>query len=147
MSESSDSESPSKDVLPQACAIPFRFCGGKLEFCLVTSMKGRWIFPKGLVDPGETLEETALKESFEEAGLHGQVVGDPLGTYRDHKWGRDLCVTVLRMAVTQCDKEWLESGMRERRWVSTKEANTMLSRPEMQRFLKLAVKAIESETS
>src|SRR5260370_38777366 len=48
-----------------------------------------WSFPKGKVDPGETLEETALREVAEETGLRCKLEA-PLGctAYADHK-GRD----------------------------------------------------------
>src|ERR1700736_2670596 len=48
-----------------------------------------WSFPKGKVDRGETLEETALGEVEEESGLRCRLVA-PLGctAYADHK-GRD----------------------------------------------------------
>jgi|SRR5919197_5961776 diadenosine hexaphosphate hydrolase (ATP-forming) len=35
---------------------------------------GKWIFPKGHVDPGETTAETARRESEEETGLLVEVV-------------------------------------------------------------------------
>lgn len=39
---------------------------------------GRWIFPKGHVDPGETTAETARREAQEETGLLVEVV-EPVG--------------------------------------------------------------------
>ena len=38
-----------------------------------------WSLPKGHVEPGETEEETAVREVLEETGIHGAVVGK-LGT-------------------------------------------------------------------
>lgn len=35
---------------------------------------GVWALPKGLVDPGETPPETALREGFEETGVRGSLV-------------------------------------------------------------------------
>jgi 8-oxo-dGTP pyrophosphatase MutT (NUDIX family) len=34
---------------------------------------GTWALPKGLVDPGEKPAETALREGFEETGVHGRL--------------------------------------------------------------------------
>ena len=49
-----------KSPILQACAIPFRRNGGQYEFCLITSLrKGRWGFPKGIIDKGETHIEAA----------------------------------------------------------------------------------------
>lgn len=35
---------------------------------------GTWVLPKGLIDPGETPAETALREGHEETGVHGRLV-------------------------------------------------------------------------
>ena len=37
-----------------------------------------WVFPKGTPDPGETIEETALREVREESGLEVEILR-PLG--------------------------------------------------------------------
>jgi 8-oxo-dGTP pyrophosphatase MutT (NUDIX family) len=50
--------------------------GGKPE--------GVWALPKGNIDPGEKPEETAVREVFEETGVHGHLVeklGDVKYTY------------------------------------------------------------------
>ncbi|HEX6279638.1 MAG TPA: NUDIX hydrolase [Pyrinomonadaceae bacterium] len=39
-----------------------------------TSTEGRWQLPKGLIDPGETPEITALREVREEAGIDCEIV-------------------------------------------------------------------------
>ena len=36
--------------------------------------EGTWALPKGLVDPGEAPAETAIREGFEETGVHGRLV-------------------------------------------------------------------------
>jgi 8-oxo-dGTP diphosphatase len=35
--------------------------------------EGTWALPKGLVDEGEKPAETAIREGFEETGLHGRL--------------------------------------------------------------------------
>ena len=45
---------------------------------------GVWALPKGNLDPGEQPEETAVREVFEETGVHGHLVeklGDVKYTY------------------------------------------------------------------
>lgn len=37
--------------------------------------EGVWALPKGLIDPGERPEETALREVAEETGAHGHSAG------------------------------------------------------------------------
>lgn len=49
--------------------------GSRPQICLVSKNEGRvWAFPKGRVDPGETLEETATREVLEETGHRAEVV-------------------------------------------------------------------------
>lgn len=42
---------------------------------------GVWALPKGKIEPGESPAETAVREVFEETGVHGTVV-DKLGDSR-----------------------------------------------------------------
>lgn len=111
----------------QASAVPIRFRGEESEFCLITSSgKRRWCFPKGLIDPGETPLETALKEAKEEAGVIGYIRNPPLGSYEYHKWGRSLSVLVMLLEVHESLDAWEESGVRERRWVKLDQALQLL---------------------
>jgi len=49
---------------PRAALICHRNRGGGKDWCL----------PKGHVEPGETIEQTAIREIFEETGLHGELL-------------------------------------------------------------------------
>lgn len=57
----------------QVAAVCYRLRGGVIEFLLVQTHKGRWIFPKGSVEPGLTHAQAAALEAFEEAGVHGRM--------------------------------------------------------------------------
>ncbi len=127
----------------QAAAIPYRRVRERPEFCLITATgSGNWIFPKGIVDPGETVEQAALKEAFEEAGLHGRIVGQPLGSYPLAKFGRTFQVTAMLMEVTECDQQWSEQHLRQRRWVSEEEARRMLKHAHLRELLQSAVERL-----
>ena len=126
-------------VVQQAGVIPFRRWEDEIEYCLITASTGRrWGFPKGVIDPGETYLETALKEADEEAGLHGRIIGDPIGEYQYEKWKSPLNVIVVIMEVTHSGETWDEAAIRDRRWVSYEEALELLAQPEQTRLLKIA---------
>jgi 8-oxo-dGTP pyrophosphatase MutT (NUDIX family) len=111
----------------QAAAIPIRRRGDGLQVCLIRKrFAGSWGIPKGTVDSGHTHESTALNEAWEEAGLRGRLVGDALGTYQYEKFGRPLTVMLFVMEVLEHHRDWVEAGIRERRWVSSQEAGTLL---------------------
>ncbi|HUT89903.1 MAG TPA: NUDIX domain-containing protein [Thermoguttaceae bacterium] len=131
--------------IEQASAVPYRLREGQPEFCLITSISsGKWGFPKGIIDPGETPRETATKEAEEEAGLHGRIVGEPIGQYQYHKWGTTLLVTVYLMEVTGVEDEWEEAELRERVWRRADEARAAVGRTELRRLLDAAVERIRS---
>ena len=51
----------------------FRTVNGQFEVALISRGKV-WCLPKGLIEQGETAEETALREVKEETGLEGEIV-------------------------------------------------------------------------
>ena len=126
----------------QASAVPFRWRGPRLEFCLITTSSGRWGFPKGYIDPGETPQQAALKEALEEAGLHGHVEGAPVGYYCIPKNGTSKTVIAFAMEVTACDDQWMESDRRERRWVSRGEAHELIERECLRTCLEIAIERL-----
>jgi 8-oxo-dGTP pyrophosphatase MutT (NUDIX family) len=132
--------------LLQAAAIPFRLRDGQPEFCLITSIrKGAWGVPKGIIDPGETGPETALKEAEEEAGLHGRIVGEPLGEFQYFKWNTTLEVTVYLMEVTAADDDWEEAELRDRAWHRAREAQAAIHRDELRELLDVAIERISTQ--
>ncbi len=120
----------------QAAAIAVRRKHDDLQVCLIRKMGSKnWGVPKGLVDPGDTHEETALKEAWEEAGISGRLVGRSLGTYQYEKWDAKFEVTLYLMEVLEQHARWQEAGYRERRWTSFAEAAALLSQHPVHPFL------------
>ena len=106
---------------------------------LVTSRRtGRWVFPKGSIDPGMTAPEAARQEAFEEAGLLGQPEVVPLGAYQIPKIRPPLIWTIevelFPMRIDRTLDTWLEIDQRQRRFVTLEEAADLLYEPEMLRL-------------
>ena len=142
--------SPSGDRAPrQAAAIPFRHREGAVEICLITTVQaGRWTVPKGFIEPGDTAPETAVKEAREEAGVHGRVVGGPVGYYDIAKQGDRYRVAVYLMHVDRVDDAWEEQSFRQRRWTSVRRAAKLLAgRPVEAVFRQALTRIVSKEPS
>jgi 8-oxo-dGTP pyrophosphatase MutT (NUDIX family) len=120
----------------QAATIPFRHSKGTVKVCLIRRRGTEtWSLPKGCVEPGDTLPKTAIKESWEEAGLLGRLCGEPIGTYRYEKAGSVLSVVVYLMEVIAHEDDWDEAEIRERKWFTLHEATDLLAQHPVQKLL------------
>lgn len=72
-------------VRQQVAAVCYRLRKGGVEFLLVQTSGGRWIFPKGGVEPGMTHAQSAALEAFEEAGVHGRMERMPFARFNRRK--------------------------------------------------------------
>ncbi len=136
---------PQDHPIRQACAVPYRWRGGALEFCLVTSSrKGRWGFPKGIVDAGRSPRQTAIKEAWEEAGLRGRVEGRLLGHYTYSKWGCTLTVAAYLMRVVEEAETWEEARCRRRRWFRPGRARAKIGRRGQSELLEVALGQLQA---
>jgi len=62
-----------------AGGVVYRRDGSGLQVVLISVKNGQaWCLPKGIVNKGETTEETAVREVREETGLTGRII-DALG--------------------------------------------------------------------
>jgi 8-oxo-dGTP pyrophosphatase MutT (NUDIX family) len=87
----------------QVAAICFRVRGSDIEFLLVQTGKGRWIFPKGGAEPGLSHAQAAALEAFEEAGVHGRMEEASFTSYVQRKRGRMRRVTELSVSAHLCE--------------------------------------------
>jgi 8-oxo-dGTP pyrophosphatase MutT (NUDIX family) len=93
------------------------------RLCMVTSRsRRRWVFPKGVIEPGHTPREAGLVEAWEEAGLVGTLDPEPVGNYVYEKFDHAHHVLVYRMRVIEAHDTWPEHGLRDRAWVTVAEA-------------------------
>ena len=129
----------------QAAAIAYRRSGGTVQLCLIRrkDTQKRWGIPKGVIDPGDRPEETAVNESWEEAGLVARAIGDTIGTYKYDKWGRTLTVAVFLLEVLDEEDTWDEADVRERRWTSIEDALDLLSQHPVRPLLDRAIDLLE----
>jgi len=130
-------------LIPQAACVPFRPAASRYEILLITTRKGKWTIPKGIVDPGETPTETAAKEAWEEAGVRGEVEGEVIGVFHYHKWGEELRVEVFLMRVEEIADDFEDVDFRERRWLDPEDA-VKLIRKRIRPVLMRAVEILDS---
>lgn len=127
----------------QSAVIPYRLAPSAdgdaplVEILLITTRKRkRWIIPKGIVDPGLSALESALKEAYEEAGIRGSAPETPFGEYSYEKW-RGVCrVEVFLCEVTDVLDAWPEDWARRREWVTADEAARRVREPELRELLR-----------
>lgn len=131
------------DRFYQASVIPYRSSESGLEFCLITSKKtGKWSLPKGTIRSEDSVSETIARQAYKEAGVRGELIEEPIGTYSYHKWETILEVVVLMMDVSECDEEWPDATARKRRWVSADEALGLLSKDDLKKILRKAIERL-----
>lgn len=70
-----------------AGGIIFRRNDGQIEFAIMLDSYGKWAFPKGHVERGESIEEASARETLEELGLSEIRLLEPLG--KIDIWFRD----------------------------------------------------------
>jgi 8-oxo-dGTP pyrophosphatase MutT (NUDIX family) len=121
----------------QAGGIVLRREGDCLFALLVRSRKDPsiWIFPKGHIDPGESAETTALRETYEESGVHGEVIA-PVGEPLEFDSGR-VTVSVQYFLIRPRLESPSPEG-REKQWFRFPEAVTQLSFENARRLLREA---------
>ena len=100
--------------------------GGKPE--------GVWALPKGLIDPGEGAQETALREVAEETGLEGEPVAK-LGDVRYvYTWGGERIFKVVSFFLVRYRQGRIgdippehRHEVAEARWLPLEEAPRLLA--------------------
>jgi 8-oxo-dGTP pyrophosphatase MutT (NUDIX family) len=102
---------------------------------LITSRgTGRWVIPKGGVEPGQTAVQAAEIEAYEEAGLKGFLHPTPLGFYTYGKRLRSgiakpTSVEVFALEVQKQLKKWPEKTQRRFEWMTISSAVKSVEEP------------------
>ncbi len=119
----------------QSGVIPFRINGEVIEVLLITSLRGRWIVPKGVIEPDLTPAESAAEEAYEEAGVRGRVFDRVVGEFQKAKWGGVCNIVLFPLEVTEVLSNWPEKRDRERKWFLLDECHGVVSNPDLREVL------------
>ncbi|XP_058077364.1 nudix hydrolase 16, mitochondrial-like isoform X2 [Magnolia sinica] len=136
-----------------AGCIPFKYidsdenCGSKpekvIEVLMINSQSGPGLlFPKGGWENDETVEEAAVREALEEAGVRGEIMGF-LGyydfkskTHQDEFCPEGFCkAAMFALFVKEELPSWPEQSTRRRRWLTIPESVDKCRDPWMQEAL------------
>ena len=126
----------------QAGAIVFRADGGSPRILLVRARKSpdAWVFPKGHLQAGESLERTALREAAEECGITGVVLG-PAGRPLEFVSDGEPVRVHYFLVYARTDSPSPEG--REKQWCSFADAHAQLSHAAARTVLDAARPEIE----
>lgn len=102
---------------------------------LVSSKKtGEWVLPKGHIDPGETSEETAVREVREETGYAGKVISYLGETPRYSFNGESILVAYYLMS--PINEEPHPAEQRKKEWVEINKAIEMLKNEDLKKLMR-----------
>lgn len=121
-------------IIRQSGAIVVRLDGTEPKVLLVTAKRNpeNWIFPKGHIEKGETAEAAAVRETREEAGVGGKLIG-PAGVLEYGFLGAKARVEYFLLEFA-CEVGPPEQG-RARAWYGLEEALERLSYKNMRKLL------------
>lgn len=89
---------------------------------LLIFRRGKWDLPKGKLDEGETLEQCAVREVWEETGLQAELTGPLLVTYHTYHQGTHFIIKeshwfTMKVTGDQPLKPQTEEDIEEAKWV------------------------------
>ena len=124
---------PSLDL--RAGALPYRLAGGEPEYLLIRRRgQAGWAIPKGHLLAFRAIGESARLEAYQEAGVHGRVGDESIGSYIHLKasmlHGRQseaVEVIVFPLQVASVELQWPEMDVRERRWARAPEVPALVA--------------------
>lgn len=136
----------------QAGVIAYRVDHGQVQVLLITARNtGRWIIPKGNIDPDTLPSAAAETEAYEEAGVKGTIEASlPFGFYtcfkKNHIGARvPTSVEVYLLRVYKQVKNWPEKWQRRQAWLPIDEAIDLVEEPGIVPLLQRLSELIETD--
>lgn len=101
-------------------AVIFREENGEKKFLLIRNKRSaHWGFPKGHIEPGETKEETAKREVFEETGISIEIIPGFIKNSEYSIQGKiEKSVSIFLARTCQVDYNLQEEEIEECGWYS-----------------------------
>ena len=113
--------------------------------------EGTWALPKGLIDPGEKGAETAVREAYEETGLHARLdgkLGDVRYVYtrRGERVFKVVSFFLLRYTSGRIGElpPGMELEVAEARWLPLEDAPRLLAYGGERQMAERALAALEA---
>lgn len=110
---------------------------GKLWFAAVRPRgkpEGTWALPKGLIDTGESPAETAVREGYEETGVHGRLVSKLGDTRYVYTWKGERVFKVVSFFLASANRgrigelpAGMELEVADARWLPLADARRLLA--------------------
>lgn len=134
-----------------AGGVVYRHVGEGVEILMIQDRLGRWTIPKGHVEEGESLEQTALREVAEETGLTRFRLGDKLDKlhffYR--KEGKLIFMTThvyLMEALGNTDAVIPEDseGIVDAKWFGADEALGLIEYKDTEKLFRLGLEKVQA---
>ena len=133
---------------PTAGAVLYRVREGKLEILMIQDAYDRWTVPKGHIEPGETAQETAIREVGEEAGVKNVEPICWLGKIHFNYRREDTLVMMttqiyLFKVLGDTDDIQKEDWMKGIAWFPYKKALKLAEYDDIQKLMSLGRKRLE----
>ena len=115
---------------------------------LLRKFNGDWVLPKGKIEPGEDIRDTALREVFEESGVKAKIIrylGMANYNYRNLKQNETVCKTVhwyLMEAYNMDSIPQKEEGFIESTFVHGDKSMNLLKYDDERKIVKKALTSI-----
>ncbi|HSX14686.1 MAG TPA: NUDIX domain-containing protein [Candidatus Saccharimonadales bacterium] len=134
-----------------AGGVVYRGRGSELEILMIQDHKGRWTIPKGHVEKGEKLEQTALREIGEETGLKHLKIRHKLDNiYFFYRRAGKLIFMTTSVFLTEATKNTNDlkmgdsEGIIDVKWFKSEEALKLIEYKDTEKLFRMGLEKLKS---